>query len=778
MAGRQVYWANILGKNRVPIRVLLICGIVMFGLAASLNGCSSEEIQSVSLQEDRLASPGNRPFVTGFVWSESGDELLAFSSSGYVDNGAGVQEEEGTILWKTKDFGDTWVPLARLPEVVPDNYEAVEGAVYPDGSFVFGTAYMLAMSSSASEEALPHLYYVDSEGKASYLEGVRDLSSDANGLHILGFATQGRILLDVASADLGQERAAGDRICLYDVEADKPITECSSKNLTYVIGCTAYDSSSFVLYGEGGVARFDAETGKELPLESSFLEFYAEQWGRSDYNLLLFSRGSRIYCATLSGISCYDIEAKSVEEVLKFDNLMFDGGMCNFSSGAIGPDGSCLLACWGQKFYLDRICPSESLGTVAPEEELVVYTLEDNKIVSQMLALYQREHSNVKCRVEVGCEDASVTKEDAIKSLNARLLAGDGPDLLILDQLPIASYIEKGLLVDLSPLIDGDLLYENIACAYASDGRVCAVPLQFRLFGMMLSEDGSIFPSNTDNLESLLLRTASQGSYSEYVEIDAMAPGSSKFSDTIAFVYEFSKDDIFGEDGVAADSLSSYYDFARQLYIAMGEPGCNVSAASPVQLSRSGFDALLYASKEPVVGCVAGGIDYAFPLQIAKDYGMVWGLIPIGGAPRCQPDTVVGVCAGSTNKDEAMNLAGFLLSDEEALVQSIGQDFRGIPVSKGASKAVLSGEFFKEEGEETHVCFVGMDGKSYDLFLAKEEEIEALSIQIESASCVMSSDAAIKEIVMGNLQRYLGGDLTLDEAVAASKQRIELYLAE
>ena len=61
-----------------------------------------------------------------------------------------------------------------------------------------------------------------------------------------------------------------------------------------------------------------------------------------------------------------------------------------------------------------------------------------------------------------------VTVADRIRALNARILAGDGPDILVLDGLPTESYIEKGILADLNPLL-GDLkeeLLPSVLSAY------------------------------------------------------------------------------------------------------------------------------------------------------------------------------------------------------------------------------------------------------------------------------------------------------------------------
>ena len=47
-----------------------------------------------------------------------------------------------------------------------------------------------------------------------------------------------------------------------------------------------------------------------------------------------------------------------------------------------------------------------------------------------------------------------MTLEDALKTLSTDILAGNGPDVLILDGMPVDSYVKKGILTDISDVVD------------------------------------------------------------------------------------------------------------------------------------------------------------------------------------------------------------------------------------------------------------------------------------------------------------------------------------
>ena len=48
-----------------------------------------------------------------------------------------------------------------------------------------------------------------------------------------------------------------------------------------------------------------------------------------------------------------------------------------------------------------------------------------------------------------GVEESTATRSEIIRALNAKLFAGDGADILLLDGLPADSYVEKGVLYDM-----------------------------------------------------------------------------------------------------------------------------------------------------------------------------------------------------------------------------------------------------------------------------------------------------------------------------------------
>ena len=122
-------------------------------------------------------------------------------------------------------------------------------------------------------------------------------------------------------------------------------------------------------------------------------------------------------------------------------------------------------------------------GTAAsvPENEITVYSLRENATIRQAVALFQQEHTDVKVNytVAMGDEDED-KKEDLIRAFNTELLDGNGADIIVLDELPITSYEEKGILEDLSSVVDTTVLLPLMVEESKTEDKIFSLPMRFR----------------------------------------------------------------------------------------------------------------------------------------------------------------------------------------------------------------------------------------------------------------------------------------------------------
>lgn len=136
-----------------------------------------------------------------------------------------------------------------------------------------------------------------------------------------------------------------------------------------------------------------------------------------------------------------------------------------------------------------------------PEINLEIFSLHDNSTVRQAIGQFQRQNPNVKVSLRIAMDNESgATLEDVVRALNTELLGGKGPDLIVLDGLPFESYIDKGVLKDITGLVNkltnsGNLL-SNMSKAYARDGKTYGVPSRFSV-PIMLGDSSELSGINS-----------------------------------------------------------------------------------------------------------------------------------------------------------------------------------------------------------------------------------------------------------------------------------------
>ena len=69
-----------------------------------------------------------------------------------------------------------------------------------------------------------------------------------------------------------------------------------------------------------------------------------------------------------------------------------------------------------------------------PSHYMTLYSLKRNDLILDMISEFQDQYPDIELIYETGeGADGSITMSDRIRALNARILAGDGPDVLLLD---------------------------------------------------------------------------------------------------------------------------------------------------------------------------------------------------------------------------------------------------------------------------------------------------------------------------------------------------------
>lgn len=129
------------------------------------------------------------------------------------------------------------------------------------------------------------------------------------------------------------------------------------------------------------------------------------------------------------------------------------------------------------RYHYDESMPSHA------ETTLNVWALQESPTARAAINIYKQQHPEVDVTFTVAIpadtEDITTARNDALTKLNTELLAGNGPDLLILDGIAYENYAEKGLLADLSDAVPLAELQANLTDPFVEEGKAYVLPARF-----------------------------------------------------------------------------------------------------------------------------------------------------------------------------------------------------------------------------------------------------------------------------------------------------------
>lgn len=414
-----------------------------------------------------------------------------------------------------------------------------------------------------------------------------------------------------------------------------------------------------------------------------------------------------------------------------------------------------------------------------PEKELKVYSLEENTTLRQAASLYQKSHPDVYVKCETGLSGQDgMTVEDAVKNLNTEIMAGNGPDLLLLDGLPMKSYIEKGVLEDLTPYLEdglkGGRWFENIVNAYAKDGKIYAVPSRFAIPIIAGREEDIGRITDLDTLADTIERMREEypsgkllGADSEIQLLNMLAAVSSP-----AWVN--------GDGTLNETSLTQFLTDAKRIW-DVEKTGISQAAALTGMGGEEGYRQAAQQAGGWFAGSqrLAAGQIYSIMLDfstvtsvIDQNPGSSFKLWEGQSKSVFLPSGIVGIQAKSEEKELAVDFFQSIFEEE---AQKIYSD-EGYPVEKNAFEDMLV--------NENDVSFGTMavdtpDGlKTLECKWPLPEQLDWLRETAGSLTTPGITDDTIQNTVLDLAPAALNGEKTVQETVSEILKKVQIYLAE
>lgn len=560
----------------------------------------------------------------------------------------------------------------------------------------------------------------------------------------------------------------------------------------------------FFLTSGDGVMIWDSE--EETFVEDSVLaDFMAENYLNDYYAYetytvyVLPGEEGVLYIAGKGGLYRHVIGGSAMEQII-------DGALSSFSNPSMeimgvvsyGENEFAVLFTTG-KVALYQYDPD--VPTV-PENLVTVYSLREQDVVRQAIAQFQMENPDIFVRYEVGLSGTDAkAREDAVKKLNTELMAGKGPDVIILDELPAKSYEEKGILKDLRPHIDsftGDAaLLPNIVDAFTHEGSVYMMPVTFKLPMVAGRQENLAGITDYASLAAAAEKIKAEKSEAEIgrffseeatmrwflpVAATAFMEESGGINEAKLAEYLSLTDSLYttAVEGIV-DSAKETYGYQREAY-SKGEYGYwhfnNIAQQS---------DDFFLNDMELAVGMLEDVYGYQEMLSLKYCEGLEdVEMKSFDGmsAGVFEPAVLVGLNASAGHQEDAERFFDILMGYE---VQNLLYD--GFTVNDAALKSRLSPQWqiFQNSGMDMdygEVCSslggTTGDGREWylEIHMPTKEEFEKLYDLCSSVKTPYLKDPVVESAVIEIGAQYLAGYLSEEEAVRKIMSKVEIYMAE
>ena len=562
----------------------------------------------------------------------------------------------------------------------------------------------------------------------------------------------------------------GSEIAIYDKDTGKEQYTFPS----YMImnsSDTMADISGNILAVLGNedqdLVLYDTQTGEETG---------AIDFGDQDRGQLCAAGEGKYYLANSKGIFVYKEDGSIVEQI-------YDAGR-----GVMGETASSLifnhfLAGENEDFYALytdyetqklSICYYYYNGSVTSEvkNELSVYSLYESRMIEDAVRKYEREHPETEVTYEYAVEsDGSGNPEDAIDTLNTQLLNKEGPDILLLDDLPVDSYIERGVLEDLTDdvqqLVSDGTILENVVKGTAVDGKNYELPAAFSL-PVYYGTQETI--KRLDTLESI----------TQYMEENpnGRVLGAASLQQVAYLLFAANYQDI-QENGVfSQEALVRILETAKVIWDANPseamEEAWNTGFSSQVT-SGKGMSAFASIGMDELYDDT--GITGVKDINGISSMAMMFDIFtkhPEMTAENVNnmytPANRMGINSSSSQKELAKDFMETVLSDE---IQ-VGDYLEGLPVRVESLEKLPQ----ISDASDMTISTSYDGGPSRDYGMPSADQVQQIVDMAKQADTSLLIDRTVRNTFLECVENYAGGDVSAQEAAQDMSDKMELYLAE
>lgn len=749
-------------KCKMSISIISI--IIIISIVLSFPGCSKKASETSEdtyvYNETKLALPQDYTQVLDMCVLKSGDLRIAVTNS-----------SNDTSVFDSSDNGSSWNLVCNVTKSLDLNEASRTNIILSDENHFLCEICGNIKNEEEIYSSEKKYYYFNNDEYTNVKINLDDIKSEdfaeelehlnlnksievKNGVLSGSFSQDGNLLItdylgkgylfDTKSWDkiteynISEQMNEVDDICNYN---DSTIAVSNNDSLFY-----DYQNGNITNQGklEDGLKDIISDNMKNVPISGNYL----------------FIRDDVLYFFNSSGFYKYsENEWKKINEC----EGVFLGKQGNMVTSFSAFDEN--------KYYLcvtDFNTSNTEIYAYSKQKldkntkTITIWSLKKSTAVEHAINVFKSSNKSITVNYEIGTgEDEAVTVKDAISNLNTKLLAKDGPDIIMLDQISIDNYINNEYLTDISDVINeltkSNTIFENLANTYSKDGKIYAVPSRFAI--MMIEGDKKTV-ENASNVSSLI-------SHSEQLKSDNSKVSvfeEDNFDYVAEFMYNASVPNLINNGKINRDAINEFCNNIQKLHAIYNKP--NVKFEEPIDNVFIGVDYFGLADNLLKIGTdYVSTFGYQFSgMNALKKFNdnYSYALFNASAGNIFLPINIAGINSYSSNKETAKEFIKTLLSKD---VQTLAQNDGAQPINKEAFKSDLDDDY-------------DIDMDTLKLKSLTDDEKSELITLTESLNTPVNRDLSIKNIIFEQLASSLNGSISLDEAKGNIINKLELYLKE
>ncbi|SNT22068.1 Signal transducer regulating beta-lactamase production, contains metallopeptidase domain [Anaerovirgula multivorans] len=545
---------------------------------------------------------------------------------------------------------------------------------------------------------------------------------------------------------------------------------------------------------------------KQNPLKDEILWEYEDDKNLSYLRTAAYSKQDQsIYLAELNNnnISKFDPESQSLNKMINMDAILSEKTQdeFNFQDFAINNDGSIYLCVYNNKdnkSYLYKV-NSRKIHIEGGIKELTISVRHLSPILEYAINKFENQHPDIVINIDnhnafswitsdmtyeetlKTLEESAKKANDFVQKINAQMLTGKGPDILLIDSIPYRRYADKKLLLDLKELMEEDAsfdksqYYSNIFDALEYKGKLYAMPLDFSY---------PAFLTNTGFLKEQSIEINDKGwTWKDFIDIANRATKDIDGDGTI---------DMYGMPTIVPERLFQY------IYNSLDKGFVDYETGKATFTSEEFIDLLKMCeniSQETFVNPdisegdmqMEGIVLYPFHIHdfsifysnglINADEVSFYGYPTLNNATyNFDSGEMYGINSQTKYKEEAWEFIKYLISEEIQCYQQL----YSIPINKRAREIKIEDRFADaEDMMNKYGDLYGYQVTSLDKIKKQlTDNVEKLNEILPKLNHTNMNDIQVDEIIEEEVRRFFNGERSAEETAEAIQRKVEMYFKE